>query len=67
MAKSPGERLAMACCMFETFKALILAEIRATNRNLTERDVRKQLFLRLYGQDFGPEQRERILAHFDRV
>jgi len=61
MALSPERRLAMACEMFQTAKALARAGI-LQNGPLPECEVRRQLFLRFYGSEFDEEERARILA-----
>ena len=49
--------------MFETAKAFVLAGLRAQG----EGRLRERLFLRLYGHDFEPQERERILASIRRA
>ncbi|MDA2927229.1 hypothetical protein MYX78_08355, partial [Acidobacteria bacterium AH-259-G07] len=52
LARSPAERLAMACQMFATGKALIGAGLVQEYGHLERRELRRHIFLRLYGQDF---------------
>jgi hypothetical protein len=59
--RSPGERVLMACSMFDMAKALAEAGIRATSPGISEIDVRIRLFDRFYGRDFGPADRTAIL------
>lgn len=59
------ERLAMATRMFDTAKALVLASLPEDER-ADELKRRQHLFLRFYGRDFSPEQREKILRHIAR-
>ena len=40
----------------------LIAEIRAARPDLTEGALRQEVFLLCYGDEFSPEQRERILA-----
>lgn len=54
LSKSAAERLAMGADMFTTAKELALADLR-------RQGVRAGLFLRFYGHEFEPEERERIL------
>ena len=58
---APGRRMAMACAMFQTAKAMARAG-NLSNGPLPESEVRRQLFLRFYGRDFSPEERDRILG-----
>lgn len=40
----------------------LLARVRAARPELTERALRQEVFLICYGDEFSPEQREKILA-----
>jgi hypothetical protein len=62
LTRSPSERLAMACRMFTTARALVLAGIPGAWEDSTSGELRRLLFLRTYGQDFGPEQQAKILS-----
>lgn len=62
MVLTPGERVRMGCGMFDAARAMAIAEIRAEFGDLDERELRRKLFLRLYGSDFSEEQKARILA-----
>jgi len=61
-ARSPAERFAMACGMFETARTLVRAGIIAEHGATAEGHMRKYLFLRFYGQDFDEEKKRRVLA-----
>jgi len=60
---SPAERLAMACRMFDTAKALALAGIRRREPAVVADSpaARQKIFLHLYRNDFSPRETERIL------
>jgi len=58
MDRPNAERLRMGCDMFEAAKALALAGLREQGGDCPQ----ENLFLRLYGADFSPEDRERIVA-----
>ncbi len=62
LAVSPAERVAMACRMFETAKALIRAGIEDEYGPLPPDRLREYMFLRLYGQDFGEEEKAKIIS-----
>jgi hypothetical protein len=63
MARPPGgERLKIAMEMAETSRKLMIASIRAARPEITEAELRQELFLRYYGDEFSAEQREAILA-----
>ncbi len=58
LSKSPAERLTMGAGMFMTAKEFALADLRRQGIE----DLRAGLFLRFYGHEFEPEERERILV-----
>ena len=62
MALPPERRIAMACEMFGTAKALARANL-IQNGVTGEREIRRQLFLRFYGSEFSESQKAKILAH----
>jgi hypothetical protein len=57
---TPAERLAMACRMFSTGRALVIAGLLSRNRDLAGLRLRRALLRRLYGRDLGAEQLDRI-------
>jgi hypothetical protein len=57
-----GARFKIASDMFDITRGLLIAGIRKARPGITEAELRQELFLRYYGDDFTPEQRERILA-----
>jgi hypothetical protein len=64
MSRTPGERVAMACRMFGTAKALIIAGLRSEGIE-DERVIRRRVFLALHGSDFTEEQQRKIIAHLE--
>ena len=64
MALPPGRRVAMALGMFDTARALAEAGLRATGLS-DPRAVRRAIFLRFYGDDFGPRETAAILSALD--
>ena len=61
MALSPGDRVAMGCQMFNTAKALVVAGLEA-EENPEGLSMPARIFLRIYGNDFEPDERARIVA-----
>ena len=61
-SRSGSERVRMACDMFDTARALILARIQSESPALTSAELRVKLFEALYGNDFSPATRARIVA-----
>ena len=66
MARPPAERLAAGCRMFATARALALAGLGAAGDS-DGHSLRARLFLHLYGRDFGPDERRRIIERLDRL
>jgi hypothetical protein len=61
LAETPARRLAMGCSMFSAAKALIRAGIVSEFGGSEPEDLRQRIFIRLYGCDFGVDEREIIL------
>ncbi len=61
--KSGAEKLKMGCSMFSTSKKLIEAGIRHRNPDISDIDLKIEVFLKLYGDDFDDKQKEKIIAH----
>lgn len=60
---SPAERLAMACRMLDTAKALAQAGVRREQAPIGESpSVRQRIFLHFYRNDFSPREVDRILS-----
>ena len=53
----------MTCEMFDLARALAIAAIRAADPNISDADLRVQLFERFYGDDFSPEEKNRHVAN----
>jgi hypothetical protein len=59
---TPAERLAMACRMFSTGRALVVAGLLSQNPDLAGLHLRRTLLKRLYGRDLDAEQFDRMEA-----
>ena len=57
---TPAERLAMACRMFSTGRALAVAGLRSRKRDLAGLRLRRALLKRMYGNDLDAKQLARI-------
>ncbi|MDE3046187.1 MAG: hypothetical protein KGJ02_06045 [Verrucomicrobiota bacterium] len=49
----------------ETSKYLVTHFIRRNNPNISEVDLKKELFLKFYGEDFSVEEQQKIMAHLE--
>lgn len=62
MKKSGQERLKMGFSMFDMARKQAVASIKMNDPHMSERDIKRELFLRFYGQDFSPEEQKKILS-----
>ena len=60
MERSGQERMKMGFSMFDMARRQVIASIKERNPNAGENDIKKEIFLRFYAQEFSPEDRERI-------
>lgn len=61
--KSFLERLEISFSMYATSKYLVIRAILEKNPEISNQDLRREYFLRFYGDDFDPIQKEKILQH----
>lgn len=61
-SRTSVERLKMACSMFETGKRLMRAGLQNEKGLLSEAQLRAQMFVRLYGESFTPDEIKRIVT-----
>lgn len=64
--KSPYERMKMGCSMFQTVKTLLIQRILASKPDISRVDLRKEIFIQIYRDDFSPDQLEKILIHLEK-
>jgi hypothetical protein len=62
LSRPAGERLKMGCSMDATARELVRASALAANPQASPAEVRRTIFLRLYGSEFDGGERERVLA-----
>ena len=58
LARSPADRLKMACSMSATARALVRASVLAQDPHTSPAALRRALFLRFYGHEFDAWYRE---------
>ena len=61
LSKSPLERLRMASGMYDSVKKLAISGLLKERQHLDPSRLRRELFLRIYGNDFSVADRERII------
>ena len=64
MALTPEQRLVMCTQMWADARALVVAGL-ADEPNPEGLSPRARIFLRMYGRDFEPAERQRIVAALD--
>jgi hypothetical protein len=66
MQRSGEERLKMGCSMHATAVALAKAALLQRHPGADPAKLKRLLFLHFYGNDFAPEERERIASALER-
>ncbi|OHB48729.1 MAG: hypothetical protein A2099_00125 [Planctomycetes bacterium GWF2_39_10] len=61
MERSGQERMKMGFSMFDMARRQVIASIKERNPNAGENDIKKEIFLRFYAQEFSPKEQEKIL------
>lgn len=61
---SGEERLKMGLEMFDTARKIVISSFPP---GLSEKEIRKRLFLRFYGDDFSEDEKRKILKRIDEV
>ena len=61
MAKTNPERLMMGLSMNKMAREMVLASILAKNPHITHNELRREIFLRFYKNDFPASQIQNIL------
>lgn len=64
-ARTPYERFQMGASMHATSKYLITQFILRNNPNISKAELRKELFLKFYREDFDSITLEKILKHIE--
>lgn len=62
MSKSGEQRLLMGCSMYDTAKKIVQSAILAQRPAITPQEMKKEIFLRFYGQEFNQTNEEKILS-----
>lgn len=61
--KSGEERMKMAFSMFRFAGELVLSSLR--EKGVKEKDLRKEAFLRIYGNDFSEDEKKKIIERIE--
>ncbi len=61
-AKTPAERVEMGASMYDTSRMITELRLRREHPEWTSGELRREIFVRYYGDDFSGPQREKIAA-----
>jgi hypothetical protein len=67
MRRSGQERLKMGFSMFNMARRQVVASIKMSKPKADGKEIRKDLFLRFYGEDFPLETQEKIFRQIERI
>ena len=62
MSKSGEQRLVMGFSMYDTAKQIVLNSICNHRPGITDAEIKREIFLRFYGQEFSEADREKFLS-----
>ena len=61
MSLTPSDRLRMVSRMYDSGRKLVISGIQNRRKQLNSTQLRRQLFLRMYGNDFAAAQIKKII------
>lgn len=64
MRKSGEQRLRMGSSMFDAAKRIVCESILAKYPDITDAEMKREIFLRFYGHEFSPTDREKLFQHW---
>ena len=62
MSKTGQQRLLMGCSMYDTAKQIVRSAIYNSRPGITDAEIKREIFLRFYGQEFSQADREKYLS-----
>ena len=62
MSKTGQQRLLMGCSMYDTAKKIVRSAIYNNRPEITDEEMKKEIFLRFYGNEFSQANREKFLS-----
>lgn len=62
MRKSGEQRLLMGCSMYDTAKQTVRSAIYSSRPGITEVEMKKEIFLIFYGQEFNQAERDKFFS-----
>ena len=64
MHKSGEQRLRMGCSMYDASRQIVRSAILERNADITEAEMKREIFLRFYGHEFSRDERDRLFQHW---
>ncbi len=62
MRKSGEQRLLMGCSMYDTAKQIVRSAIYNNRPDITDTEMKKEIFLIFYGQEFSRAERDKFFS-----
>ncbi len=62
MSKTGEQRLLMGCSMYDAAKQIVRSAIYNSRPGITETEIKKEIFLRFYGQEFSQAERDKFFS-----
>ena len=62
MSKSGQERVLMGCSMYDTAKKIVSSAILNSQPEITDVEMKKEIFLRFYGKEFRPVDLKKFIS-----
>ncbi len=62
MRKSGEQRLLMGCSMYDAAKQIVLSAIHNRQPEITDAEIKREIFLRFYGQEFSRAERDKFFS-----
>jgi hypothetical protein len=62
MSKTGQERLLMGCSMYDAAKQIVRSAILNNRPQITDEEMKKEIFLRFYGREFSQTDMEKFLS-----
>ncbi len=62
MSKTGQQRLLMGFSMYDTARQIVRSAIYNSQPDITDKDLKKEIFLRFYGNEFSQSDREKFLS-----
>ncbi len=62
MSKTGQQRLLMGCSMYDTAKQIVRSAIYNSRPGIKDAEVKREIFLRFYGQEFSESDRKKLLS-----